>query len=398
MSDVRELLRRGVGDYVPEPDGFELVLRRRERKQRNRRVGAGVVVAVIVAIGAAIFISQYRNDPVPATPILRPPSGWFVFSATEHGPATRESPRDLFVAGEGIAPQLVAGRPGDTTDQFCGAIAPNGTTLAYLSMEGGFLGQSGGVAQLVIAPLEDDGSLGTPTVRREIQPDEINACPRWTPDGSRLAVIDGGRVLIVGEDGTATTLQGISGATDLTWSPDGTQLAVRQGSTVSIVGDGSPHEVASGLGGEDVGQLAWSADGLAIGAAEPSKGGDPATARAFIRLVNPSTGDSRDVRVGPYGWVDNVTWLPDGRIVFTDSSGSVKVVDPRGTTEPSVLLRGRLLGFALSPDGRSIVVKELSDAASPLGGYGFVVVPVDGGPSQQLVPDSWGAEYADFDW
>jgi len=398
MSDARELLRRGVGDYVPQPDGFERVLQRRERKQRNRRVGAGVVAVVIVAIGAAIFISQYRNNPTPATPVLRPPSGWFVFSATERGPASRESPRDLFVAGEGVTPMRIAGQAGDTTDQFCGAIAPNGTTLAYLSMKGGFLGQSGGAAQLLIAPLENNGSLGTPTARREIHPDDINACPRWTPDGSRLAVIDAGRVLILGEDGTASTLPGISGVTDLTWSPDGSQLAIRQGSTVSIVRDGSPHQVASGLGGEDVNQLAWFEDGLAIGAAEPSKGGDPATAGAFIRIVDPSTGDSRDVHVGPYGWVDGVTWLSDGRIVFTDSSDSVKVVDPRGTTGPSVLLRGRLLGFALSPDGRSIVVKELSDAASPQGGYGFVVVPIDGGPPQQLVPDSWGAEYADFDW
>src|SRR6478736_1733426 len=200
MSDARELLRRGVGDYVPEPDGFERVLRRRDRKQRNRRVGAGVVVAAIVALGAAIFISQYRNNPVPETPILRPPTGWVVFSATDISPrsglGSRDSTRDLYVVGEGVDPQRIVGSPGDHSDQFCPAIAPDGRTLAYLSATGGgFLGRGGGAARLAIAPLADDGSLGPSNIQREIHPDGVNPCPRWAPDGSRLAVIDSGRVL-----------------------------------------------------------------------------------------------------------------------------------------------------------------------------------------------------------
>jgi dipeptidyl aminopeptidase/acylaminoacyl peptidase len=402
MSDARELLRRGVGDYVPEPDGFDRVLRRRDRKRRNRRVGAGVVAVAIVAIGAALFISQYGNNPVPATPILRPPTGWVVFSATDISPrsglGSRDSTRDLYVVGEGVDPQRIVGSPGDQTDQFCPAIAPDGSTLAYLSATGGgFLGRGGGAARLEIAPLGDDGSLGPSSIQREIHPDGVNPCPRWAPDGSRLAVIDSGRVLILGTDGTVTTLSAITGVTDLTWSPDSTQLAIRQDSTVSIVSDGSPREVASGLGGGDVNQLAWSADGLAIGAARSPHGGNPAQAEAFIRIVDPSTGKGRDVRVGPHGWVDDVTWLPDGRIAFTDGSSIAKVVDPQGAAGPSVLERGPVLQIASSPDGRSIVAKALVGNGQGEG-YALLAVPVDGGPPQQLTPVSLGEEYSDLDW
>ena len=402
MSDARELLLRGVGDYVPEPDGFERVLRRRDRKRRNRRVEAGAVAIAIVAIGVAFFISQYRNNAVPETPILRPPTGWVVFSATDISPrsglGSRDSTRDLYVVGEEVEPQRLVGSPDDHIDQFCPSIAPDGGTLAYLAVIGsGFLGRGGGAARLAIAPLKDDGSLGSSIIQHEIHPDGVNPCPRWSPDGTRLAVIDSGRVLILENDGTATTLNGITGVTDLTWSPDGTQLAIRQDSTVSIVTDGSPREVASGLGGGDVNQLAWSAAGLAIGAAQPTRGGNPAEAEAFIRIVDPSTGASRDVRVGPHGWVDDVTWLPDGRIAFTDGSSTAKVVDPTGTAGPTVLEHGPVLQIAPSPDGRSIVAKALV-ANGQSEGYALLTVPVDGGPPQQLTPVSLGEEYSDLDW
>ena len=50
MSDVRTMLERGVGGATPPPDGFERMLRRRERRHRNQRIAAGVV-------GFAIFLA-----------------------------------------------------------------------------------------------------------------------------------------------------------------------------------------------------------------------------------------------------------------------------------------------------------------------------------------------------
>ena len=50
MSDVRTILERGVGGATPPPDGFERMLRRRDRKRRNQRIAAGVV-------GIAVFLA-----------------------------------------------------------------------------------------------------------------------------------------------------------------------------------------------------------------------------------------------------------------------------------------------------------------------------------------------------
>ena len=115
MSDTREILRRGVGDYEPTIEGYEQVLRRRDRKRRNRRVGAFVVATAIAAAGAAAFWSGLRADPVPAGPT--PSNGWIVFSATyvDAGPGgsvSRSTTRDLYVVREGIESRLVAGRSG----------------------------------------------------------------------------------------------------------------------------------------------------------------------------------------------------------------------------------------------------------------------------------------------
>ncbi len=50
MSDLRTMLERGVGGATPPPDGFERMLRRRDRKRRNQRIMAGVV-------GFAVFVA-----------------------------------------------------------------------------------------------------------------------------------------------------------------------------------------------------------------------------------------------------------------------------------------------------------------------------------------------------
>ena len=48
MIDDRELLERELRRFVPEPGFLERVMRRRDRRDRNRRITAGVVGAVIV--------------------------------------------------------------------------------------------------------------------------------------------------------------------------------------------------------------------------------------------------------------------------------------------------------------------------------------------------------------
>jgi WD40 repeat protein len=395
MSDTRELLRRGVGDYEPTPsDGYERVLRRRDHKRRNRRIASGLVAAAIVAIGVYLFASQYRTDTSPANPNDIVPPGLIVFSATDidpgsHAPLTRESARDVYLIEPGTQPRRIVGATGDQADQFCPTISPDGTELAYLM-------ERNGATTLVIAPVQSDGSFGSNVFVQTIRPSALNPCPQWASTGHQFAVIDGGRVA-TNYGGGLTWLGDVSGADEVTWSPDGIQVAVRNGSSVSIVpvaGAGDKRVVATGLGGQDVGQLSWSADGLAIGASEPAHGGSPSQAQAFIRIVDPSSGSTRDVPVGGVGWVDDVMWLPDGQIAYIDATSTLRLVHTDGETRPAVLDAGPVLHAVLSPDGRSIVYLRLSD--SPSGGYALFSVSSDDGTPTQITPYSWGMEYADL--
>src|SRR5262245_61390597 len=75
MTDVRTLLERGYADAMPAPDGFERMLRRRDRKRRNQRIAAGVVgIAVFVA---AVWIvtsgasSERTQEPADRTTVNR---------------------------------------------------------------------------------------------------------------------------------------------------------------------------------------------------------------------------------------------------------------------------------------------------------------------------------------
>ena len=61
MSDVRTILERGIGGATPPPDGFERMLRRRDRKRRNQRIAAGVVGIAVFAVAIWIVMS---GEPV----------------------------------------------------------------------------------------------------------------------------------------------------------------------------------------------------------------------------------------------------------------------------------------------------------------------------------------------
>ena len=77
MSDLRTILERGVGGTTPPPDGFERMLRRRDRKRRNQRIAAGVVgIAVFVAtvwvVATGGPIDRTETPAVPGPPVTGP--------------------------------------------------------------------------------------------------------------------------------------------------------------------------------------------------------------------------------------------------------------------------------------------------------------------------------------
>lgn len=81
MSELRWVLER-VGERVtPRPDAFERLVRARQRRERNRRVAAGILALVVAAAGLAGLVVAFsvgqrtvvggeREEPSPVVPIV----------------------------------------------------------------------------------------------------------------------------------------------------------------------------------------------------------------------------------------------------------------------------------------------------------------------------------------
>ena len=97
MSDVRTILERAYGGATPPPDGFERMLRRRDRKGRNQRIAAGVVgIAVFVAaiwiVTSVASLDRSETSVVPGGDVTGP---------AETGPT---EPADAGWDGRGFLP------------------------------------------------------------------------------------------------------------------------------------------------------------------------------------------------------------------------------------------------------------------------------------------------------
>jgi Tol biopolymer transport system component len=87
---------------------------------------------------------------------------------------------------------------------------------------------------------------------------------RWSPDGTRVALVDGSGVAVMDADGTDLHVLVPEWGEDLAWSPDGTRIAYATAAEEIAVVDadgGAPIRLGRGI------QPAWSPDGARIAAA-----------------------------------------------------------------------------------------------------------------------------------
>jgi hypothetical protein len=68
MPELADLLERESRRVDPAPGGFERLTRRRERRERNRRVGAGVLALVVTVAVVAAFLRANETRERPASP------------------------------------------------------------------------------------------------------------------------------------------------------------------------------------------------------------------------------------------------------------------------------------------------------------------------------------------
>ena len=96
MAELHDLLERRASGYEPSRDLFERVLDRRDHRQRNRRVAAGVFGIAVFALAAIGFVRLLGSEQgamigpaVPPSPTAAPrPSpapGFSTFSSALHG-------------------------------------------------------------------------------------------------------------------------------------------------------------------------------------------------------------------------------------------------------------------------------------------------------------------------
>ena len=74
MSDTRGILERGVGGYEPDTDALEHVLRRRDRRERRRKVEAGALGLLVCALLVAAVVKVLDGGPreMPASGPITP--------------------------------------------------------------------------------------------------------------------------------------------------------------------------------------------------------------------------------------------------------------------------------------------------------------------------------------
>ena len=230
MPRIADALERESRTVDLEQGDFERLLGRRERKQRNRRIRAGVVgVAVALVMGLA-FVRSLTSDGIPADPPVEPrrhrrrrhraPSPTNS-TATSTWPTrtarTRSRSRTAFPTAR-AAPTIPTGGPTERRDRCghrTGGTSPFATgTAPTRKLEGG-----------VISDAEGNVLATFPREGWEIA---------WSPDSTRVAVWDVTfeTIGVYGLDGARRAQLTMppgwtpSGDHDPKWMPDGTSVWV----------------------------------------------------------------------------------------------------------------------------------------------------------------------------
>jgi Tol biopolymer transport system component len=240
MIDERDLLERALRAFEPQPGLTDRVYRRRDRKRRNQRIGAGALAIIIALVSFVALTRAFRTAERPAdqpTPAPSPVS----LGALAYG-----VDGDIYVAewdgsnAVRIADGVVGGTacgPGEYRYWGEGPIwSPDGRYLAYRR------GDCGGPDDdVVISDREGNIVASFPSESWLIS---------WSPDSTRVATfVDWGRTIgVYGLDGerqmVLTLPPGLMapGDFDPVWSRDGASLLVPHGVVVPLDGS-TPHEL-----------------------------------------------------------------------------------------------------------------------------------------------------------
>jgi Tol biopolymer transport system component len=351
MSDLRTILTRGVGGTAPPPEGFERMLRRRDRKRRNQRIAAGVVGIAVFVVAVWIVTSGGVTDRTltPVAPATTGPTDVLSVATAPWVPSTKSEGVDYLIdvnTGETTSlPRPIVRSLAPTVDLGRYAASPDGLTLAYVGLD------DENRPQIFVAGLHGAGI-------HQLTNDPTGATsPAWSADGTRIAYesspdagLGGLFVIDVATGDTKHVIDVRRGAMP-TFTPDGNSLLFTGGTnqvpllrTVPIAGGESTLLIGAGEGIDDAGNGSMSPDGSLVtflGSGTPASG--EVAHCGPCRLVANADGTERRVIAG---WMATPAgiWSPDGsRIVSMDGGDdlpSVIVVVDVATDAATVVARG----------------------------------------------------------
>jgi Tol biopolymer transport system component len=157
-------------------------------------------------------------------------------------------------------------------------------------------------------------------------------CPRWSPDGSKIAFISGAdditNVYVMNRDGSDVTQITTSGDASLyapAWSPNGTQLGYISQDKIKLINiDGAEELLLVELEDASFAGLDWSAQGRIVSVVPPSKDHEDDWALFTVNSdgSNPSEELYDSVLLHPSWHPDGNSFLVSSRVSHSESEES----------------------------------------------------------------------------
>jgi Tol biopolymer transport system component len=232
--------------------------------------------------------------------------------------------------------------------------------------------------------------------RQVTQGDLAAHSPSWSPDGARLAYVQGSRIVVrsLGSGTTRSIVSGLVSNDPPAWSPDGRRIAftgltlpegVARISVVASTGS-KPKVVAStpwGTGDDQRGPV-WSPDGKLLafclqGPLQGKPGGVLASGDLDLAVVT-LTG-ARTKLTAAKGNEADPRWSPDGRSILYSTAAALRIVPRGGGPSRPVARLSSVWGASWSLDGKLIAFTGSRPGESRAHLY---VVRPDGGGLRRL--------------
>ena len=185
MPSLSDLLERECHTVDLEPNSFERLIRRRDRKRRNQRIAAGVVgLAVFLAVAlilGTVGLSDRTQGPDGGSETGPAETGPAEAGPAETGPSEAIGPipktdylLDLDTGRMTPLPERIVGAGPGVTGEY--AVSPDGSKLAYARPG------DNGERQVFVANVDGTGI-------EQVTNEDQAMLPEWSPDGSKIAYV-----------------------------------------------------------------------------------------------------------------------------------------------------------------------------------------------------------------